>query len=223
MSLKDNSIIYLQRDVSSIRTDLLPGRVLWTNGNWVAAELDVVTFPYAGKKVVMLFEDGRRFVMQDARVEGVIDCEVADAPPPYEDLPRMDFDEDSRSVSVVLERIGEPSSAESRECFRVRTSALNVSVEFGSCSECELTDISQTGFAVLSEEFFELHSVVDVTLPGEDSVVDGHVKILSVRQLRDAWYRYGVAVLGRGLQNACKSLANELQRQVLRRSLSVRA
>jgi hypothetical protein len=76
---------------------------------------------------------------------------------------------------------------------------------------------------VLSEETFELHSVVDAALPTEESVVDGHVKVLSVRQLRDGRYRYGVAVLGRGLQNACKSLANELQRQVLRRSLSVRS
>jgi hypothetical protein len=77
----------------------------------VAAELDVVTFPYAGKKLVILFEDGRRFVMQDARVEGVIERDVADEPPPYDDSARMAIDEDSRSVSVVLERIGQSTSA----------------------------------------------------------------------------------------------------------------
>ncbi|HIE97993.1 MAG: hypothetical protein ABGZ23_09525 [Fuerstiella sp.] len=223
MALKTDDFIYLQRDVSDTQTDLLPGRVLWTNDNLVAAEMDVVTFPYdTGNKVRILFEDGRRFVAQDAVVEGLIDREAADDPS-FEQLSRMDYDQESQPAVVVLERIGQPILAENRECYRVRTSALNVTVEFGNCPECELADISQTGFAVFSDEVLEQSSVVDAALPSGDSVIRGNVRIQSVRQLRNGRYRYGVAVIGRGLQNACGSLAAELQRQVLRRTLTVRS
>ena len=223
MALETDNFIYLQRDVSPTRTDLLPGRVLWTNGDLVAAEVDVVTFPYeTGNKLAILFDDCRRFVAQNAVVEGVLDREAADDPS-FEALSRMDFDEDSRPIVVVLERIGTPELAESRECYRVRTDGLNVTVSFGSCPECELTDISQTGFAVLSDESLEPMSVVDAALSSGESVIQGNVRIQSVRQLRNGRYRYGVAVLGRGMKNACVSLATELQRQVLRRTLSVRS
>ncbi|MEO2017310.1 MAG: PilZ domain-containing protein [Fuerstiella sp.] len=222
MALNTDSYIYLQQDISSTRTDLLPGRVLWTNGDLVAAEMNVVAFPNAGKKVVIHYEEGRRFVAQDAVVEGITECEPADDSS-VEGLSHMDLDENSRPVNVVLARIGDPVLAESRECYRVQTVPLNVTVDFGTCRECELLDISQTGFAVLSDDFVELHSVVDVALLSGESGVKGQVRILSSRQLRDGRYRYGVAVLGHDLQNACKSLASELQRQVLRRSVAVRS
>lgn len=223
MALDTDNFIFLQRELSTTRTDLLPGRVLWINGNLVAAEVDVVTFPFdAGDKVAILFEDSRRFVAQNAVVEGVIDHGAADDPS-FEELSRMDFDEDSRPVVVVLERIGAPELAECRECYRVQTVGLNVKVHFGSCSECELTDISQTGFAVLSDESLEPKLLVEASLPSGESVIHGNVKIQSVRKLRNGRYRYGVAVLGRGMQKACASLATELQRQVLRRTVVVRS
>jgi hypothetical protein len=221
MPLETENFIYLQRDVSVSRTDLLPGRVLWINGAMVAAEIDVVTFPdAAGRKLAILFEDGRRFVTQEAVVEGVIDREAADERS-YDEQSRMDLDQDSRPV-VVLKRIGDPVLAESRECYRVRTVPLNMTVNFGSCSECELTDISQTGFAVLSDESFEQKSVVEAALPGTDGLVHGHVRVQSVRELRNGRFRYGVAVFGRGMQMACASLATELQRQMIRRTVTVR-
>jgi len=222
MPLETENFIYLQRDVTVTRTEMLPGRVLWINGAMVAAEVDVVTFPdAAGKKVAILFEDGRRFVTQEAVVEGVIDREAADERS-YDDQSRMDLDQDSRPVVVVLKRIGDPVLAESRECYRVRTVPLNVTVNFGSCPECELTDISQTGFAVLSDESFEANSVVEAALPGQDGLVQGHVRVQSVRELRNGRFRYGVAVFGRGMQTACALLATELQRQMIRRTVTVR-
>ncbi|MCP4512657.1 MAG: hypothetical protein GY826_40380, partial [Fuerstiella sp.] len=171
--------------------------------------------------VAILFEDGRRFVMQEAVVEGVIDREAADERS-YDELSRMDLDQDSRTIVLVVKRIGEPVLAESRECFRVRTVPLKLTVSFGKCAECELTDISQTGFAVLSDEFFEAKSIVDAALPGKDGiVVQGHVRIRSVRRLRNGRYRYGVAVFGRGMQKVCASMATELQRQMIRRTGTV--
>jgi hypothetical protein len=224
MPRETDNFIYLQRDVSVTRTDLLPARVLWINGAMVAAEVDVVTFPdAAGKKLSILFEDGRRFVTQEAVVEGVIDREAADERSDDE-LSRMDFDQDSRAVVVVLKRVSDPVLAESRECYRVRTVPLNVTVRFVSCLECDLTDISQTGFAVLSDEAFEAKSVVEASLPDKDGcLIEGHVRVQSVRQLRNGRYRYGVAVFGRGMQTACAWLATELQRQMIRRSVTVRS
>ena len=35
MALDTGSCIYLQQEISSTRTDLLPGRVLWTRGDLV--------------------------------------------------------------------------------------------------------------------------------------------------------------------------------------------
>lgn len=222
MALDTDSYIYLQQDVSSTRTDLMPGRVLWTNGDLVAAEMNVVAFPYAGKRVVILYDEGRRFVAQDAVVEGIIECEASDDQS-FEESPHIDLDEDSRPVNVVLERIGDPVSAESRECYRVRTSALKVTVAFGSCPACELLDISQTGFAVLSDESLDMNSLVKAALPSGESVVHGHVRIQSLRQLSNGRYRYGVAVIGRGMQDTCASLSTELQRKMLRRSVTVRS
>ena len=220
MPLQTDNFIYLQRDFSAKRDDLLPGRVLWTNGALLAAEMDIVTFSYeAGKRLAMLYED-RQFVTQDVVVEGVLDLEPADAPS-FEELSRMDFDEDSRPVVVVLERIGLPILAESRECFRVRTVALNVTIQLGSCPECELHDISHTGFAVLSDELLTLNSIVEAALPSGDTVAEGYVKILSVRRLRNGRYRYGVSAEGRQMLSTCASLATELQRRMLRRTVGL--
>jgi hypothetical protein len=222
MSLETDNFIYLQRDVTVTRTDLLPGRVLWVDGAMIAAEVDVATFPdAAGKKLTILFEDGRRFVMQEAVVEGVIDHEAVDERS-YDEQSRMNFDQDSRPVVVTLKRIGDPVLAESRECYRVRTVPFNMTVSFGGCPECALTDISQTGFAVVSDESFEPNSAVEAVLPGKDGLVEGHVRIQSVRKLRNGRFRYGVAVFGPGMQNACASLATELQRQMIRRKVTVR-
>ncbi len=222
MALDTGSCIYLQQEISSTRTDLLPGRVLWTRGDLVTTEIDVVAFPYAGKRVVILYEEGRRFVAQEAVVQGIIDCEAEDERC-FEETSHIDLDEESRPVSVVLERIGDPALAESRECYRVRTAVLNVTVDFGSCPECELVDISRTGFAVLSDESVEEDSLVEAALPNGESFVHGHVRIQSARQLRNGRYRYGFVVVGRGMQNACASLSTELQRQMLRRTVCVRS
>lgn len=217
MSLNPGSYIHIRKDGAASGDGLLPGRVLWSHGTLVAAEMDSRAIVDGSEEPMTLhYEVNHKFVQQPTQLEGVIEQEAADAPTD-DDLTAMDLEDNARRVVVVFELMGEATEAENRECYRVRATPFRIKIDFAGQPDCQLTDISQIGFALISTEEFKPGAIVKVNLPVGDEVVGGNVRVQSVRRLRNGQFRYGVICLGRETEQACAKLATELQRQQLLR------
>ena len=201
---------------------LLPGRVLWTYENYLAAELDESEIDCeelensGDQQFSLYYEKDRKFVQQSTQLEGVIERPAA-SEPTANDVLVMDLDTTANRVVIVFELLGTPTTADNRECYRVRATSYGINVVFADRDNCELMDISHTGFALLSDQEFTPGAIVRACLPHGDSAVCGNVRIQSVRQLRDGRFRYGVVCLGVKTEKACTGLAVELQRKQLQR------
>lgn len=191
------------------------GRVLWSNGDLAAVEIEDSTATVAvGNVVSVHFEECHTFLRQMAEIEDVIDREFADFP--------TDCSEHSSGCSVgrrivVFRGFGERKLAENRDCYRVQTKQLNLFLEFGSVSDCEIVDMSQTGFGIVSPEVFSVGDLAKATLPGPDGLTTGIARIQSVRSQSVARFRYGVIAIGSELRDACSWLTMQFQRRRLRR------
>ncbi len=213
MNFSPGQIIQISKDDGR----LIPGRVLWTYDCYVAAEFESAKIEGSEEQQLSLFyEQDRKFVQQPTQLEGVLQRSAADSPT-HDEIREMDLDTCAGRAVVVFELLGTPSIADNRGCYRVRAASYGINVVFADRDDCELMDVSHTGFALLSEQQFAAGDVVRACLPEDSGAVCGHVRIQSARQLRDGRYRYGVVCLGKATETACARLATELQRQQLLR------
>jgi hypothetical protein len=118
---------------------------------------------------------------------------------------------------VVLEVQGNPETADNRACYRVRTATSAIQIRFADRNDCDLMDISQTGFGIISDQQLAEGTVVQAGLPGDGCEITGAVRVQSVRQLRSGRFRYGVTCLEPAAQKACVELTMSLQRERLKR------
>ena len=100
------------------------------------------------------------FLMQAARIDEVVE--------PVDNQDHENGDDQSK-VLVRLEATGEPVSAESRQCYRVSTVLAKLSASFGECDDCQLVNVSPTGFAVISREEYPVGRIV-MASPGYDDL-----------------------------------------------------
>jgi hypothetical protein len=154
------------------------------------------------QEFLIFYEKQRKFMQQPAKVEALLDI-------------------DSGSV-VALQTIGEPVSAESRQCYRVSTVISDLLATFDGHENCSLRDVSVTGFAVTSPGSYRLGQVLDAELLYEGKRFKGQASVQSVSPAADGLTRYGVNcmksapgpnTLTKGVQ--CISMA--VQRQQLSR------
>jgi hypothetical protein len=154
-----------------------------------------------GQEFLIYFETKRQFMQQPAKAEALLDI-------------------DSGTV-VALQTIGEPVSAESRQCYRVNTVVSNLSVTFDGVENCSLRDVSVTGFAVISHKPYKAGQVIDAELLFEANRFTGQTSIQSVSVLPDGKTRYGVnCVKATGtdtLANGVQKISMAVQRQQLSR------
>lgn len=125
-----------------------------------------------GQEFLIYFEHRRQFMQQPAKVEALLDV-------------------DSGRV-VALRTLGEPVSAESRQCYRVSTVLSDLYVTFDGQANCSLRDVSVTGFAVISPERYKPGQVLPAELVFEGRKYSGQTSIQSVCALPDGRTRYGV-------------------------------
>lgn len=218
MSLTPSEIVQLRIE----NGPLVPGRVLWVHEPYVAIEIDrdQVDNLSSGADLTLLFESRQKFVSQTTSLEGIIERPAADAPS-YAQAITMDLTDSVDRAVVVLEAQGVPAQADHRACYRVRAASSAIQVHFGDRDDCDLMDISQTGFALLSDQQHAQGAVVNACLPvADDRTVCGAVRIQSVRPLRSGRYRYGVTCLEPAFQKACVELTMDLQRERLRQLAS---
>lgn len=170
----------------------------------VATAEDVISVRFVGKpfefavdqEVLMYFTPKREFMQQIGRITAI---EVADTPVnPVEGEAAASAATgvEDRGPIFVLEPIGDPISAESRQFYRVSTISAKIEARFGKGgAQLQVQDLSATGFAVLADERFSVGQLVDVAIRHEDEACHGKVSIQSFRELESGKLRYGLRAI----------------------------
>ncbi len=161
----------------------------------VATAEDAISVRFVGKpfefavdqEVLMYFTPKREFMQQIGRITAI---EVADTHVNPEQAEVED-----RGPIFVLEPVGDPISAESRQYYRVSTISARIEARFGKGANLQVQDLSATGFAVLADERFSIGQMIDVAIRHEDESCHGKVSIQSIRELESGKLRYGVRAI----------------------------
>jgi len=197
---------------------LHPSKVVEVTENALTVEIDENTYPFdvegdcqtleVDQEILIYYNLDGDFLKQTARIDEVLE-------PEHEE---NDENKDGRKkVFVKMVAMGEPVSAESRQCYRVSTVVAELTASFGQCDDCQIVDVSITGFAVISLEEFPVGKVVTATPRYKDLQPTGSVCIHSVRALRDGRFRYGLHCLEKSFQEEMQKFSMDVQRQQLRR------
>jgi len=117
---------------------------------------------------------------------------------------------------------GDPISAENRENFRVTTITAQIKVLINGEDSCIACDLSETGFAALSQQTYKLGEVVTVTLERDDESYSGSACVQAVRSEQLLRSRYGFRLLPTSdpkdtLDRGLNELTQNVQREQLRR------
>ena len=195
--------IFLQiPDESETRT-LHPARVVEVTDGMYTVQVEEKDVPLdAGQVVFIYFEVDQKFMQQSARIDAIMQA-------------------DPKQV-VGLETIGEPLSAENRECFRVSTVMAGLTATVGAEEKCPLLDTSATGCAVLTNFRYSIGSVLEIALPYQGSWFTGKGRVHSVRETSSDRFRIGLACVGDQkagdeLREGLNTITMSIQREQLRR------
>jgi hypothetical protein len=200
--LKTESNIFFKIPDESTEIALHRAKILTIKENFYTAELEEEGLALEdGMDFFIYFELDRQFMRQAARIGSVIRAE-----PP---------------IQVEFETIGDPASAENRQALRISSVGANLTATFGSEKNCQVVDISPTGFAVYATKNHEIDSTVDTTLHFEGEDFQGTVCIKAAIP-RKSEIRYGVFCIddqksGTGLQNGLGKITMAIQRKQLSR------
>jgi hypothetical protein len=116
--------------------------------------------------------------------------------------------------------LGEPVSAETRQCYRVGTVLADYKAKLGRLGTCKLVDVSAVGVGFLCEQKLSLgeQTTIELSLGGRTSRGLGFIQ--SIKEVAGG-YRYGLLCLedhGQGgLAKGLQQLTMDAQRTQLRR------
>lgn len=214
--LTKESRIFIQRPDEAAQRILHAATVLAATDNIYAirpAESDLAF--EAGDELRIFFEKDRKFMQQAGRVEALMD-------PPPDDTDESQASPQDAAPILGVATVGEPASAESRECYRVLTMFTDMTVCVGDEDQCPLLDVSATGFAVVSSQELLVGQIVDVSPHHDGQSFPGQASVQSVRDLGAGRFRYGMHCTDerggdRTLVNGLQQISAAVQRQQLRR------
>ena len=156
----------------SAEQSLRPGRIVRSVNGHYTAELEESDFvAEVGDEAKVYYALKRAFVQQTLLIETVTITENA---------------------WVDFQLLGEPVSAENRQCYRVSMLVSNLSVKVGPEEYCRLLDISASGFSVTAAADYREGQVVEATLRYEDGEFSGRARIQRVRPWTLGRKRYGL-------------------------------
>ena len=217
MSFNTGECIYI-RDSAKTVTELIPARIVWSQGGKVVVEIEAERLADVDESEVLIYYTiDRTFMQQAAAVEGSgpeSEELVGDNDGDVE-MQEMDVSPDCELLVLSISPMGTPVSAENRECFRVRN-RNELSVKLNDIDDALLADISQTGLAVVCDLELEIGDVAQLFLEREDVQVAGPARIQSKRKLRNGQLRYGMLCVERSMQQSCGRLSMMVQRDWLR-------
>lgn len=120
------------------------------------------------------------------------------------------LDGEHRELCLDLRPVGEPVSAESRECYRVSANSARVLAHLGESTACEVVDVSASGFSVYTREEYQPGHALRATLLHEGAAIEGFVRVRNVRRTRGGRMRCGVSCIEES--NGSSSLSRALTR-----------
>ncbi|MCL4743119.1 MAG: hypothetical protein KJZ54_13055 [Phycisphaerales bacterium] len=154
-----------------------------------------------GAEVAVFFQGRAGFMQQPARITALL--------------------EESDTPSFGFQTTGDAVSCESRECFRVCTVTTGFSATIDGEAECPLTDVSATGFSMISGGNHGYGAVVTVEVEYERTTYSGRARVQSIKPLTPGRTRYGLLCLPsdgpRSLLVGMQRISAAVQRQQLRR------
>jgi len=203
MPSKDDTIFVRFPNESTNRI-LHPVKITETagSGQYTVQPEDLELPLEADQELLIYFEKNRKFMQQPASVEALLEGEEGKV--------------------ASLKAVGEPVSAESRQCYRVSTILSKLTTTFDGVDGCSLRDVSVTGFSVLSKKSYKNGQIVDAELRFEGKKYTGQTSIQSVTPMEDGMTRYGVncvkaASSPTSLTKGVQQISMAVQRQQLNR------
>lgn len=196
-----NDVLFQEPTVSSRR--LRRSVVIAIGEESISVRFVGVPFDFVvDQEVLMFFTAKREFMQQIGRITAI----EMPAPPPAapeageagEAAPPIDAAAAAASKEgpvFVIETVGDPISAESRQCYRVSTISAGIEAHFGQESNLQVQDLSATGFAVLADTRYAIGQVVDVKVRHGEESCHGLVSIQSFRELESGRLRYGLRAI----------------------------
>lgn len=159
------------------------------------------------QEVLMYFNGKTEFMQQVGCIKEVIEAEEGSDEGP----------------TFVIEPVGDPISAESRQNYRVSTISANLEARVGEEENLQIQDLSATGFAVLASESYQLGQTIEVGIAHGEEQCHGRASVQSIRPLGAKRVRYGLRALeedphtGEFLQTL-QRISLAVQREQLQRS-----
>ena len=232
------TIIHLQLAHQVKEQILHPAVIVETgDGTWTAQlKEDVVQPPAPGSAILVYYESRERFMQQVARIVRSDKDELSTAVKPSDmpsDRAAMPTDWDGTPSFLLdtriyqgplftFETVGDPVSAENRECYRASTLFSNLTAVIDGQSGYLVLEVSGTGFSVLSRSGHTEGAIVEAELVSVGKTYAGEVCMKCLRKLRDGSFRCGLhAVEERGsadnLRAGLQTINAAIQRAMLRR------
>ncbi len=122
-------------------------------------------------------------------------------------------------MSVAL--LDQPVPADNRQSFRVSSATADLCARLNCAQNCPVIDVSFTGFAIVTDAFFEIGDSVTVAISFEGRIYNGEATIKSANPVDGALTRYGLHVpphrVSTTLQKGLQAVSSSIQRVQLRR------
>lgn len=138
-----------------------------------------------------------------------------------------DKEKEKEGPVFVIEPVGDPISAESRQTYRVSTISAGIVARMGSEQGLQVQDLSATGLAVLADHKYPLGHLVEIAVKRGDESCHGQASIQSVRELESGRFRYGLRAIEEDphaqiFLATLQRISFAVQREQLKRSGGVR-
>ena len=131
------------------------------------------------QEVLMYFSGKTEFLQQVGRIKEVLPAEEGEEAGP----------------TFVIEPVGDPISAESRQHYRVSTISADLKARVGDEEELDVQDLSSTGFAVLASKDYQIGQTIEVGIMHEEERCHGIASVQSVRAFGPGRIRYGLRAI----------------------------
>lgn len=195
-------------------------KVVQNNSNGLVIRCDEPGLPVEPERAFRLYYELKmKFVQHTARIEAVLGEGEMPAGEPETPAPTA---AGPTGATIIVKMLGEPVSAESRECYRVSTLMAGLKADVGDARGCVLADVSVSGFSVIAEASLEPGSVQRITLHHEGKTFVGEAAVQSVKDLGKGKMRFGFVCADASasrtpLKQGLQQISVAVQRQQLKR------
>jgi len=189
------------------RRVLIPAKVIKHLEDSFQVSVNREQIPFeAGSEVLVYFSPGREFMQQAANLVSQGTEEI----------------KNQSTLCAEVQLIGEPTSAESRKCYRASAVTSSLSVTFDRQMNTKLMDASQNGLSVESTSGRQIGERIEVAFQHNGKSFAGTMALQSIKELSPKRSRYGLYVVEeRGnkstLPQGLQQLSMHLQREQLKR------